>query len=545
MGYQIGQFVQAAVTQAPLMDQPPYSAANLVNDYGMPGREHDAHPLGSTMWLVRGRTEAFDLIFDLQESVPLEAMWFWNYNRPPQPGKDFTLCGLREVTLFHSVDGIQWTELGTYTLKKADGKDKLGATDRISFEGRTLRFVKMTVSAGAGRGNHDAADCFGGSFGLSKVRFEVGAGLGVCRAPEWSAVFARTDGWTGSDGVFSIPMNGSERYVPGTGTTFTFGDTLLDHIDPETMHRSPGLHMIHNSSCFLPDSLPSAQRAAFSWGMNSQGDDSLLCPPATLLQDPASHGYYWPQDSILVGGVCYTFPFTVVDWPEGPEGFQFKVDGVATVCSPVVNGMVDFQRAEHYRSGLYWEDGQGNCIYYGGCAFPNTKAGGAAEPDGYIYLFGTIHRGGRTSLCAARVREEEMGPEAPWRFYDGRGWSDQIADSAGLADGVSCEFSISRFGQKDPGYLLVYQENINTPWIACRKGPTPVGPFGPPVRIFFTDEVLQGRGIYTYNAKGHPHLTPEGELLISYNVNTIAWEMHERHGDICRPQFIRLYEVVK
>lgn len=116
-----------------------------------------------------------------------------------------------------------------------------------------------------------------------------------------------------------------------------------------------------------------------------------------------------------------------------------------------------------------------------------------------------------------------------------------------MAKDVSCELSLSRITGKlhQEEYLLVYQKEVNSPVIAYRTAPAPWGPFSEAHEVYFTEEVCQGRGIYTYNAKAHPHLSPAGEYLVSYNVNTIAWQMHMAHGDICRPKFIRLVEVTK
>lgn len=48
-------------------------------------------------------------------------------------------------------------------------------------------------------------------------------------APEWDVLFDRRSGWTGADGIYSIPLDGDER--PGTGTAdqtfFSFNDTFI------------------------------------------------------------------------------------------------------------------------------------------------------------------------------------------------------------------------------------------------------------------------------------------------------------------------------
>jgi hypothetical protein len=51
--------------------------------------------------------------------------------------------------------------------------------------------------------------------------------------------FDRTSGWTGADGIYSIPLTGNE--TPGTArhTLFVFGDTFIGEVSPEG-ERMPG-----------------------------------------------------------------------------------------------------------------------------------------------------------------------------------------------------------------------------------------------------------------------------------------------------------------
>ena len=46
----------------------------------------------------------------------------------------------------------------------------------------------------------------------------------------------------------------------------------------------------------------------------------------------------------------------------------------------------------------------------------------------------------------------------------------------------------------------------------------------------------------TYNAKAHPALSNDRELLISYNMNGGGWDAFN-YGDIYRPRFIRYAQV--
>lgn len=558
MRYQYGEELRAEVS-APFLNEAPYLAVNLVNDYGLKenGKTgdavHDNHPQGNDMWMLSGRTQDFELVFDFGGFYPLGKLYVWNYNRRPDE-KDYTLGGIRNVRIAYSLNGVDWKEAheGYVTLAKAGGEDHMSATNIIGgepfcFAGQTARYVKIAVPAKPGVGNYDEENILADSYGLSKVRFTMGEGFAVVKDETWSAIMQNNDGWTGSDGVFTIPMDGREIYGSGCDTTITFGDTLIDHVDPVDFHRSDKMHMLHNSCAFVPASKPDLSRMDFTWGKQEDGSDtSLLNPPQSVLNDPSSPGYYWPQDSLMADGRCYTFPLTIHDWPEGPEGFQFRVDGVAMVISPVEDGRIRWEKAVHCKTNLYYETTE-KSIYYGGCVFPNTKAAGMEDADGYIYLLGTIHVGFRADLCIARIPEELIDQGQAWRFYDGEGWSEDIARSVPLAKDVSCELSLSKITGKlyEGKYLLVFQKEVNSPVIAYRTAPTPWGPFSEAYEVYFTEDVCKGRGIYTYNAKAHPHLSPAGEYLVSYNVNTIAWQMHMVHGDICRPKFIRLVEVTK
>lgn len=548
-----------ANAKAPNLKEAPFVPSNITNDYGVIEGDtplktlHDNHKLGKTMWCINDRTENFDIIFDLGGYYPVGEIHIWNYNRK-EDEEPYTLCGLREITLYYSLDEMNWEQAKKQPiiLAKANGESNMPPSNLengqpFDFGGRTIRYIKIAVNTTPGVGNYDADNKFNNSYGISKVRFYAGEGFEISRDEEWCSILNQTKGWTGSDGVFTIPMNGNENHCEDVDTTITFGDSLIDDLEPNTFKRSSKFHMIHNSSCFIQSSKPCRKNIEFEWGTDDKGEDtSLLNPPLSVQNDKTTSGYYWPQDSVLINDKCYTYPLTVLDWPEGPEGFKFRVDGVAMVISPKENGRIQWTKATHHKTNLYYERPE-KSVFYGGCVFNNTEEAGAKHPDGYVYLLGTIHEGFDTSLCIARTLVENIDDGMSWTFFDGENWTDDISKSAPLADDVSCELSLSYVhGKLHHGkYILIYQHKVNSPYIAYRTAPTPWGPYSKANIVYFTDDVLNGRGIYTYNAKAHPHLAKPGEFLISYNTNTVTWEMHEAHGDICRPKFLRMREVIK
>ena len=46
--------------------------------------------------------------------------------------------------------------------------------------------------------------------------------------------------------------------------------------------------------------------------------------------------------------------------------------------------------------------------------------------------------------------------------------------------------------------------------------------------------------MYIYNAKGHPHLSKENNLLVSYNINTSNFDENINFGRTYGPRFINL-----
>lgn len=538
--------------------------ANLVNDHGIDGINaktdlHDNHPQGHTMWLVPDAKEDLEIILDLQGNFPLGEMLFWNYNRfdPKEPEVDYTACGLKQIRIFHSIDMQSWDELKgqgyPYQLAKASGRPQLAATNLIDaspvdFAGITVRYIRITAPAISGAGNWGGTNKNKTAFGLSKIRVYTGRGFAVIPDSTWTELLHNKQGWTGGDGSYSLPMNGRDvPDSPPADTLFLFGDTLIGSIDPVTDRRAADFTMINNSCIVLKNSSPERANLNHIWQQTADGKpDSLFTPELQVQNDQSGPAYFWPQDGLVVGNTFYDFPMTVMNDPEGPEGFQFKIDGVAMLTIPVRDGKLRLDHLVQSKTGLYQPRSmkKGEMIF--GCNFlPNTEQAGAPDPDGYIYLYGYVSRGFIKDLCVARIPEQEINDVSAWRFWNGRIWSEEISEATVIAENVSCEMSVTPMrGKLHAGkYLLIFQELVNSPVISCRIGDTPYGPFGDIIRLYYCPEVDDGHSIYAYNAKGHPHLSTQGELLISYNVNSTSWEAHVKHGYIYGPRFLRLIEV--
>ncbi len=547
-------------TVLPAEASSPYNAegflpVNLVNDYGFGPEDdsfHDNHPEGKTMWLGYCEPKSTPYIqFEFPVPVPLGIMEIWNYN---QAGK--TQYGIREAAVLYSVDCRHWyTQGGTghvILFKKASGTPELPPTNQleldeepVDFGGVTAKYVLICPVPVTGRGNWGGDDGRGHMlFGLSEVRFYAGEGYVVYPEEEWTGLLRRYEGWTGADGIFSIPFSGDERPAPekkgNTKTLFLFSDTFVGKVDPETYKRTCA--MLNNTVGVLAGTHPEKKMMDFQYRITSSGNPgSIFDPPGQDHFALKYNHYYWLQDGIIRDNTLYLTALNVYHAPEKPEGMRFRVGSVSFITAPLnakppyVDGYSvddDVPLAHDY------PDGSRGFV---GCGIlPNTHDAGSPVPDGYIYIYGYKNKSGHSHLIAGRVHEEVFPDISKIEYFSKSGWSEDLGTADIIAEDVSHELSVSPvYAGPDRGkYILVYQKEIAGHLTSYRIGETPYGPFSEAADLYHTDEWLSGSGITTYNAKAHPHLSNPGELLISYNVNTTSDATHLRNGDIYRPRFI-------
>jgi hypothetical protein len=391
--------------------------------------------------------------------------------------------------------------------------------------------------------------------GLSEVRFYAGQGLAAHRAQEWADLFRRSEGWTGADGIFSIPFDGDERprgLHPGddepdaaSRTLFLFSDTFVGSIHPVTQGRL--FTMLNNTLGVLTGAAPVPGRMRFVFRTDAQDrPGTVFDPVGTDHFKLAGEHYLWLQDGIVIHGTLHVTGLNVYHDPAGAEGMAFRVGAVSLIRCPMGPEGPDIDAARITPTPLSFDAHGAGHGYYGCGVFPNTARAGSPAPDEYIYVYGYINRGRRSDLIVARVRPEDFAAFEHWRYRTEDGWSPRPEESAVVAENVSHELSVSPYwGRLHEGrYILVFQRDIAGPIVGYRIGESPYGPFGESRDIFHADEWEAGQGIMSYNAKAHPHLSRVGELLVSYNVNSVSTQTHRRNGDVYRPRFLWLREVV-
>ncbi len=350
-------------------------------------------------------------------------------------------------------------------------------------------------------------------------------------APEWDALFDRASGWTGADGIYSIPLDGDDR--PGglarADTLFLFSDTFVGDVLPNGTRRNTTL--INNSVALLPrGGFPAGMRF---WYPEAGGQPAAVFVPQTPNARPGE--WYWPHDGIARNG--YLTIFAQRFKRNGGGNFGFERTGLALIELPPGSAPPFAGALQHDCPYFLPANSQRAELVFGVGILANTAEAGAPFPDGYLYLYGLREDPVVKKLLVARVLPDDLLDFGAWRFWDGAGWDADPERSAVLTGRVSSELSMTPM--PDGRFLLVYQQDTIGDRIVAKIAQSPTGPFGDAIELYQCPLPANPQ-VWSYNAKAHPHLSGARELLISYNVNAVDFWDHFAYADIYRPRFIRL-----
>lgn len=367
----------------------------------------------------------------------------------------------------------------------------------------------------------------------SKAQHPDSLKFSVEAAPEWTNLFKRYSGWFGGDGIFVIPHGGNDT-TPADTSTIVFSDTMIGEIADGKP--KPGFAMIHNSVATLTGNTPGEENISFYYDKGPDGKPEALFIPATPSTKPGD--YYWLGDGFVnteLNGNTYIFGYRIKNVPV-TTGFGFEQVGNTLIILPK-RSRPPYKDQRQMDIPFFVGGNDSNSMSFGSGVLVNTKAAGAIKPDGYVYVYGV--KGTNKNLVVSRVASKDFERPAEWQFWDGSHWIAEMSKVAGITDHVSNELSVSPL--PDGRYVLFFQVDGISSTIGLRVGSSPVGPFGPIIKVYDCSADLVGKKIYAYNAKAHPALSGKGELLVSYNVNSFDFENDIRlYPNLYRPRFIRV-----
>lgn len=348
--------------------------------------------------------------------------------------------------------------------------------------------------------------------------------FGVERAGAWDALFKRTSGWTGADGIYSIPLDGCEQ-PQGQDHLILFSDTFIGQVD--AAGKRVNSTIVNNTLAFLRGNQPDPGRLSFLWGTNGTAPRAVFTP-ATATAEP--NDLYWLMDGVRVDSLFHVFALRL--HTTGGGAFDFALNGVVILSFRLDENHYPVQ-VQQTDLPFFVKEGVLTAAL-GQAILPNARESGNRHYDGYLYIYAPRDDASGKSLIASRVLPEHLLDFSQWQFWDGSGWGSDPAACAGITDRLSQEFSITEVGDR---YLLVFQLGSS---VAIRIGDSPVGPFGFYSEIYQAPEVRISGNVFIYNAKAHPSLSDADSLLISYNVNTLSFAENLNIADVYRPRFIKL-----
>ncbi|MGH3242514.1 MAG: DUF4185 domain-containing protein, partial [Spirillospora sp.] len=310
---------------------------------------------------------------------------------------------------------------------------------------------------------------------------------------------ARLDDWTGADTTYSLKLRDG-RIV------YAYSDTFLGKVNSDgsrPMTISDG-----GTTPFINSSFVVQSRGG---GLTTVHGGTATKPDAVMPAVRPNH-WYWAGDLVQSGSAVQQLYREYYDPdPDNGTGWDLKFKG-NVLANFSTRDLSEPKKvtAMPSASGVQW--------------------GSAVLKDGpYTYIYGSEDytdpdtKVNTKYLHVARVHGSDL--RGRWQYRTASGWSWSETASARLMSGVSNEFSVSRRGAH---YVMVNQDTkiafgaeIDV-LLSCSAA----GPFTDERTVYKTPETgLWGsygdEDVYTYNAHQHAALSANGNLVISYNVNSL------------------------
>jgi hypothetical protein len=318
----------------------------------------------------------------------------------------------------------------------------------------------------------------------------------VVPAQSLSSKFQHTNGWTGGDGAYSIPLS-------ETKTLWLFGDSWIGNIKNGKRQNAV---MINNAAAWQSLDKPNAPMQFF-WRTHKG-------KPASLIPSPVKDRYYWPMDGALVRGKLYIFVRQVRSLPKETGPFAFKVEGaeLLSINNPTqpppkwnITHIALPPEASRLELGSACLAGNEYLYAYGTAPF-KTKTG-------------TIH-----NLCVARMTFGNIEHPPHWEYYTNTGWRESDTPFNILPD-VASELSVKQV-PGIPGYVATWVD-FKTRKIMMSRAQNPEGQWCQPEPLYACCEPATE---FVYSAKHHPELTTApGQMMLTYcrNVRTLKEHMEK------------------
>jgi Fibronectin type III domain len=305
--------------------------------------------------------------------------------------------------------------------------------------------------------------------------------------------------WTGGDGTVSVQL-------PDGRDAWFFSDTFLGTVNSDGS-RSWSTPFIHNDIVVQQGAVSSPTLTTLT-GTTDGSQTSLVGAPA--------NGYRQVDSAWVDSAANRVYAFYTDYSNPGADG----LDGTATATSIATFSLPDltFQGLTTLpvQAGTLW----GSAVL---------------DKSDYTYIYGN----GQNSLYVARAPHGEViasgsNPAADWTYWTGSGWSSNETDAMPVLEGLA-GLSITQVGMQ---YVLAAFDTITAfdANIVAYASATPYGPFGGKTYLYSAPPL--NCNCYSYYPQFHQEFAAPGELVLSYNSNSVTTSDSYSDASIYRPTFI-------
>ena len=355
--------------------------------------------------------------------------------------------------------------------------------------------------------------------------------------PSWEAVFQRTEGWTGADGINTADL------LDGR-ILWMFGDTLVGDIqkgrhalNSELLNNTLAVHEKPNTGKWMP---PDPKSIRFFWGQTGQKNQAWIRPDSDGGSDwcwPAGNGLMVKDD---FGKHRLLFIMSKLARSlDSDEMWAFYRSGNALVI--VNNFDEDVPGWRIQKVFIPSSLSRGEKIGWG-VALLSVPVSGQAL-GGYLYIYGIDESDLRNKkLILARSPAGQVEDTVAWQAYHGNGvWGSFASECYPIAEHLASELSVEPVViGKTPWFVMVHSEDGFGSHILIRMAQNPEGPWSNPFPVYQVEDIRKDKAFFTYAAKSHACISRAGELLISYVINAIDFDLVIQNADLYRPRFIRI-----
>ena len=334
--------------------------------------------------------------------------------------------------------------------------------------------------------------------------------------PQYNALFANEEGWTGGDGVYSVALN--EHTI-----AWLFGDTWIGQIKS---NRHVNATLVNNSVAIQHGRSPAEAEIDFYFGSAADGS------PAALIRPADGRGWFWMFDGVMTAEGLTLF-LIQVERTAGDEVFGFKVIGAWL-------GQIENPKDPPVR----WRIGQLKIPWTEFSVSGGILWGSAVlQINNFLYIYGTNedrqNAVPQKHMILARVPISLLADFSRWRFYADGNWVSDFKRASRLCENVPHEYSVGYLPALKQ-FVMVYSQDGLSKNILARLSPEPQGPWSDQIQIYQCPEADWDDSIFCYAAKAHTILSEVPDaLVITYIANSVDFEKTANDARLYRPRFLR------